>query len=74
MPSANILIITELGYEDKVVKKLRETEHVKEAYMVSGVYDICTLVDVPDMAGLETAKNRIKGIEGVRTSLALVHV
>ena len=40
MPGAFVLLNTELGSEDSIVKELRNLEGVKEVFQVYGVYDI----------------------------------
>ena len=40
MPGAFVLLNTELGSEDSIVKELRNLEGVKEVFQVYGVYYI----------------------------------
>ena len=39
MPTAFVLINTEIGSEEEVATELRKLENVREAYVVYGVYD-----------------------------------
>jgi len=44
MPSAFVLINTEIGAENEVLKALKGIEGIEEAYAVYGVYDIIAKV------------------------------
>ena len=45
MPSAYVLINTEIGFEDSVLKELKKISNIKEAYVSYGVYDIIAQAD-----------------------------
>jgi len=49
MPLAFVLINAEIGSESEILKELRKMEHVKEAYLVYGVYDIVAKVEADTM-------------------------
>ena len=50
MPMAYVLLNTEIGAEREVLKKLRATDEVQEAFNLLGVYDIIARVktDTPE--------------------------
>lgn len=45
MPQAFVLINSEIGAEEEVLRNLKKFESVKEAYIVYGVYDIVARVE-----------------------------
>ena len=45
MPNAFVLLNTELGSEDIIVRDLKNLEEVKEVFRVYGVYDIIAKVE-----------------------------
>jgi len=53
MPTAFVLINTEIGSEEEVATELRKLENVKEAYVVYGVYDIVARVEAETMDRLK---------------------
>ena len=53
MPTAFVLINTEIGSEEEVATELRKLEHVKESYVVYGVYDIVARVEAETMDRLK---------------------
>ena len=52
MPTAFVLINTETGFMDEVLRELGKIEGVKEAYTVYGVYDIIAKVEAKTMDGI----------------------
>jgi len=49
MPSAYILLNTEIGAENQVLKALKKIEGVEEAHNLWGVYDIIANVKADNM-------------------------
>ena len=45
MPQAFVLINSEIGAEEEVLKVLKSIGNVREAYIVYGVYDIVARVE-----------------------------
>ena len=45
MPTAFVMINTEIGSEKEVLDEIRKIDAVQEAYRVFGVYDIVAKVD-----------------------------
>jgi DNA-binding Lrp family transcriptional regulator len=73
MPSAFVLINTEVGLIDQVLEFLKKTPGVKEAYGVYGVYDIVSKVNTESMSALkETVIRQIRSISGVRSTLTMI--
>lgn len=53
MPTAFVLINTEIGSEEEVATELRKLENVKDAFVVYGVYDIVARVEAESMDRLK---------------------
>ncbi|MCS7142855.1 MAG: Lrp/AsnC ligand binding domain-containing protein [Aigarchaeota archaeon] len=73
MPIAFVLINTEIGSEEDVVKQLKRIEAVKEAYAVYGVYDIIAKVEAESMDKLkEIVSWNIRRLDKVRSTLTML--
>ena len=73
MPMAFVLINAEVGSEDEVVKGLRRVEHVKEAYLVYGVYDIIAKVEAETMDKLkEVIASKVRRVNKVSSTLTMM--
>ncbi|MEM2122730.1 MAG: Lrp/AsnC ligand binding domain-containing protein [Candidatus Bathyarchaeia archaeon] len=73
MPQAFVLINSEIGAEEELLKELREIENVKEAYSVYGVYDIVVRVEADTMERLkEIVTWRIRRLDKVRSTLTMI--
>ena len=73
MPSAFVLINTEIGAENEVLKTLKGIEGVEEAYAVYGVYDIVAKVRAETMDKLkEIVTWNIRRLDKVRSTLTMI--
>ena len=73
MPVAFVLINTETGFMDEVLKALSSIEGVKEAYSVYGVYDIIAKVEAETMDNLKDIVTwKIRKLSKVRTTLTMI--
>ncbi len=73
MALAYILISSELGKEDELIKKLRALHEVTEAYVTYGVYDIIAKVEAENQQALKDAVfTRIRKMDEVRTTLTMI--
>ena len=73
MPTAFVLINTEIGSETDVLKELRKVEGVEESNAVYGVYDIVARVRADTMDRLkEIVTWRIRRLDKVRSTLTLM--
>jgi len=73
MPRAFVLINVESGSEDEVLKELKRTEGVEEAYFSYGVYDIITRIKADTMENLKDMVTRkIRTLNKVRSTLTLI--
>jgi DNA-binding Lrp family transcriptional regulator len=75
MPTAFVLINTEIGSESDVLKELKKVEGVEEASAVYGVYDIVARVKADTMERLkEIVTWRIRRLDKVRSTLTMIVV
>jgi DNA-binding Lrp family transcriptional regulator len=75
MPTAFVLINTEIGSESDVLKELKGVEGVDEASAVYGVYDIVARVKADTMDKLkEIVTWRIRRLDKVRSTLTMIVV
>jgi len=75
MPTAFVLINTEIGSEPDVLKELKKIERVKEASAVYGVYDIVATVRAETMDKLkEIVTWHVRRLDKVRSTLTMIIV
>jgi DNA-binding Lrp family transcriptional regulator len=73
MPTAYVLINCDLGYEDDIIKKIKQIPKVIEVIHVSGVYDIIVRISSDDMDKLkEVIKINIKKIDRIRSTITMI--
>lgn len=73
MPTAYVLLNTEIGAETKVLRALKEMDCVEEAYHLWGVYDIIANVTAHNMEELkDVITNRISGISQINSKLTMI--
>jgi len=72
MPVAFVLINSELGKEEELLKELRSIENVKEAHFVYGIYDIIVKVEAESMEKLKDLVTfKIRRLSDVRNTLTM---
>ncbi|MDT7895177.1 MAG: Lrp/AsnC ligand binding domain-containing protein [Desulfurococcales archaeon] len=75
MAEAFVLINTEVGGENEVLKALIGIEGVEEAYIVYGVYDVVAKVRAPDIESLKTiVTTNIRKLPKVKSTLTMIVV
>ncbi len=75
MPTAFILITSELGKEKDLLSKLRTLEHIIEAHYVYGVYDIIAKIEAEDMEKLrEIVTFKIRRMDEVNNTLTMISI
>jgi DNA-binding Lrp family transcriptional regulator len=73
MPTAYVLLNTEIGAENQVLRALKELDGVEEAYKLWGVYDIIANVAADNMDELKhIITNRIDDIGRINSKLTMV--
>ena len=75
MPTAFVLINTEIGSEAEVLKELKKVEGVEEPWAVYGVYDIIAKVRADTMDRLkEIVTWKVRRLDKVRSTLTMIVV
>lgn len=73
MVIAYVLMNSEVGSEESVLKKLNSIMEVKEAHTTYGVYDIIALVETKTMQELKDIISwKIRRLDKVRSTLTLI--
>jgi DNA-binding Lrp family transcriptional regulator len=73
MVIAYVLMNSEVGLEENVLKKLNSIKEVKEAHTTYGVYDIIARVETNTMQELKDIISwKIRRLEKVRSTLTLI--
>jgi DNA-binding Lrp family transcriptional regulator len=73
LAKAYVLINTEMGKEEDVLKALKQLPYVTEAHMVYGVYDIIAKVEADSLERVkETISSRMRRLEHVRSTLSII--
>ena len=73
MPTAYVLLNTEIGAENEVVNELKKVEGVESAFNLWWVYDVIASVKSDSMDGLSDIINRkIEKIDKVHSKLTMI--
>lgn len=75
MAQAYVLINTEIGFENQVLKDMGNIKEVKEAHTVYGVYDILARIETETMEELKnTISWQIRRMKKIRSTLTMIVV
>jgi DNA-binding Lrp family transcriptional regulator len=75
MPMAFVLLTTETGATEGVLKALKEMDFVTETYKVYGVYDLLAVVKAETMDNLrEIVTWNLRSLDSVRSTLTMIVV
>lgn len=75
MAQAYVLINTEMGSENAVLKNLGDISEIKEAYTVYGVYDILARLETKTMEELKNVISwKVRRLNKVRSTLTMIVV
>ena len=73
MPTAFVLINTEIGSESDVLKELKKVEGVEEASAVYGVYDIMAKIKAESIDKLkEIITWHVRRLDNVKATLTMI--
>ena len=73
MPTAFVLVNTEIGSENEVLTALKKVDGVQEAHAVYGVYDIVAKIGAETMDKLkEIVTWHIRRLDKVRSTLTMI--
>ena len=75
LAKAYVLINTDTGMEEEVLKELRQIQNVTEAYTIYGVYDLIAKVEADSLDKVkDIVSSRIRRLEHVRSTLSMMVV
>ena len=75
METLYLLVETEVGRLDEVLKRLRTVPGVTEVQAVTGPFDLIVKVEAPHInAALDTVIHRIRKVPGIKSTETLVTV
>ncbi|NPA96116.1 MAG: Lrp/AsnC family transcriptional regulator [Crenarchaeota archaeon] len=75
MPKAIVLINTDVGMEDEVVRQLSSMPEVREVHIVYGVYDLVAIVEAQTFDELRSAiVNKIRRLPHIKSTTTLIVV
>jgi len=73
MPTAFVLINSEIGFDSNVLKKLEEIRGVDQAFAVYGVYDLIAKVRADTMDKLRNmVHQKIRKLDKVKSTLTMI--
>jgi DNA-binding Lrp family transcriptional regulator len=73
MPTAYVLVNTEIGSEGEVLAAIEKVDGIQEAYTVYGVYDIVAKIGADSMDKLkEIVTWNIRRLDKVRSTLTMI--
>jgi len=73
VPTAFVLLNTEIGAEAEVVRELKKLQGIESAFNLWGVYDVIASVKADSMDGLSEIINRkIERIDKVHSKLTMI--
>ena len=73
MAKAYVLINTEMGKEDEVLRELKQIPNVVEAYIIYGVYDVIAKVEADSLEKVkDIISSRVRRLEYVRSTLSMI--
>jgi len=73
MPTAFVLVNTEIGSENEVLTALKKVDGVQEAHSVYGVYDIVAKIQAESIDKLkEIVTWHIRRLDKVRSTLTMI--
>ncbi len=75
METLYLLVETEIGRLDDVIRRIRDVPSVTEVQAVTGPFDLIVKVEAPHInAALDTVVHKIRKISGIKSTETLVAV
>ena len=75
METLYLLVETEVGRLDEVIKRIRSVPSVTEVQAVTGPFDLIVKIEAPHInAALDTVVHKIRKIPGIKSTETLVTV
>jgi len=72
MPTAFLFVVTELGFEEDVLREIRTLPDVKEAHLIYGMYDIMVKIEGSTANKVEELVKKIRKLDKIRSTQTLI--
>ena len=72
MPVAFLFVVTELGFEEEVLREIRTLPDVKEAYLVYGMYDILVKIEGSIANAVDELVKKIRRLDKIYSTETLI--
>jgi DNA-binding Lrp family transcriptional regulator len=72
MPIAFLFVVTELGFEEDVLREIRTLPDVKEAHLIYGMYDIMVKIEGSTANEVEELVKKIRRLDKIRSTQTLI--
>jgi DNA-binding Lrp family transcriptional regulator len=72
MPTAFVMINTELGSEKEVLDEIRKINEIKESSIVYGVHDIAAKIRADSLDKLNEIVTLVRSLDKIRATVTLI--
>ena len=72
MPTAFVMINTQLGSEKEVLEEIRKIDEIKESCIVYGIYDIAAKIRADSMDKLNQIVTLVRSLDKIRATVTLI--
>ena len=72
MPTAFVMINTELGSEKEVLDEIRKIDEIKESCIVYGIHDIVAKISADTMNKLDKIVTKVRKLDNIKASITLI--
>lgn len=71
MPTAFVMINTELGSEKEVLDEIRKIDEIKESCIVYGIHDIVAKIGADSMHKVDEIVTLVRSLDKIRATVTL---
>ena len=72
MPTAFVMINTELGSEKEILDEIRKIDEIKESSLVYGIHDITAKIRADSLDRLDEIVTLVRSLDKIRTTVTLI--
>ena len=72
MPTAFVMINTELGSENEVLDEIRKIDEIEESSIVYGIHDILAKIRADSMDKLNEIVTLVRSLDKIRATVTLI--
>ena len=72
MPTAFVMINTQLGSEKEVLDEIRKIDEIKESCIVYGIHDIVAKISADNMNKLDEVVTLVRSLDKIRATVTLI--